>query len=57
MTRRTYFSRIVTGFIDGEDAINRLQSAIPVNRIDWLKIHKDMVQVHKTHIIEPKSFT
>lgn len=57
MIRRTYFSRIVTGFIDGEDAIDRLQSAIPVHKIVGMKIHKDMVQVHKTHIIEPKSST
>lgn len=51
--RRTYFSRIVTGYIDGEDAVNRIQKDIPLLSDESMKVHKDKVMIHKSHLINP----
>lgn len=49
--KRSYFSRIVTGFVDGDSPIEKIQLAMPPVQMDGFKIHKDKVIIHKQHNI------
>lgn len=49
--KRSYFSKVISWYIDWEDPVGLLEDNIKVTNVTWLVLHKNKIVIHKSHLI------